>query len=204
MPPLSTPPESFADTEPAVPEGAASGVLMGMILGAMIDLLRHLRSFPWRRAFSNPGPVATGEASFPDVRKTSSPGLDFYPRPVRDSAESASFRPVAEHSSLRRSPWMGDGIPVRRPGSPCSVPVSPDGLSDLPTPVRSPAVQQPKASTSDGKRIINPSLSPPTRQSFRRPQPQSPAEGLFTGIRLKRRKPQSAPPPWRASFSAAA
>lgn len=201
---LTTSPGSFSDAEPAVPEGTAAVVVMEVILGVLTDLLRHLRSFPWRRAFSNPGPVETGDPSSSDVRKTSSPGLDFDPRPVRDSAESAAFRPVAELSSLWRSQLTGDDIPARWPGSPCPVSVSPDGLSALPTPDRFQSVHHPKASTSDGKRIINPSLSPPTRQSFGRPQPQSPAEGHFTGIRLKRRKPQSPPPPWRAPFSAAA
>lgn len=191
------------EAQPADSKGSALVDVTAAFLGAFFDLLRQSRRLLWRRSFSNTGPVSAGTPPTASDRKTSNPGSTTDADPVRLCAESASFRPFAELPSFRRVHLIDIGFSAPGLKTPSTLPVSPDGLSALPTPVCHSADHQPKASTFDGKRILSPCLSPPARQSFGRPQPQSSAKEFYPGILLWRKPQSSASSRWTA-YSAAA
>lgn len=132
------------------------------------DLSQRLRSL-----FSNAGSDPAGESP---SATTSSPyptgGPSKAPR-VRFTAESVSSRLTAEGAL----PWMP--VPIHESAmvattlrAPSSIGPANGCSASTPHPVRLPADHHPKSSTIDGKPILRSSQSPPSRQSFGRPQPQ--------------------------------
>ncbi len=136
---------------------------------AVFDSLIHIL----RNPLSNAGPV---------------PAADAPPR-----ADVPSPNPNGERSTAPR---------IRLLEAPTPTLLAEDAVAGGSAPIpwtRPVAGLHPKSSTIDGKPIPKPSLSPPSRQSSGRPQPQSPRKAIPTGRRkrLRRTAPQPQSQRWQ-------
>jgi hypothetical protein len=152
----------LSDAEPPCP------FWRGDLRRGIEDLSQCLRSL-----FSNAGSDPAGESpSATPSRPNPTGGPSGAPR-VRFTEVSVSPR-LVEEVALPRMP-----VPIHECASVATTlfAISPIGRAygcsaSTTHPVRLPAGHHPKSSTIDGKPILRSSQSPPSRQSFGRPQPQ--------------------------------
>lgn len=161
------------------------------------DLSQRLRSL-----FSNAGSDPAGESPSATTSSPNPTGGPSQPLRVRFTAESAPSRLAAE-SAL---PWMP--IPIHDSATvattfraPSLIGAALGGSASTPHPVRLQADHHPKSSTIDGKPILRSSQSPPSRQSFGRPQPQPSGKLLQLRRLILGRQPFPQPQPQSQRFA---